>query len=276
MPHALDPTTCRPRYQAHSRIVPTLCQSLKANGQITPALVRPIPPDPDNPHHHYEIICGHRRHATILHLNRNGFQIPFLANIQDLTDAEAFRTADIDNRERADIPAYHRAQAYAQALAAHYGNNQATMAKSLNLATSTVARYLALAGLPEPILNAFHDRDAIRFSDAAILAPLLRSLQTADRILIKAKSLASIQNMRHMNGQKLLSPDTILLRLKETAEAPVPTTIHHEIRNPDGILIVTGHHTRNGRLTLTLTVNPNITLHEKLAAADKLITTLSG
>jgi ParB family chromosome partitioning protein len=150
------------------------------------------------------------------------------------------------------------------------------MAKSLNLIPSTVSRYLALAALPEPILKAFCVRDAIRFSDAATLAPLIRAPETADPILAKAKELACVQSIRRMNSQPPLTPDTVLRRLKETAETPAPTTARHEIRNSDGILVVTGHHTKDGRLSLSLTINPKIALHEKLTAANQLITTMSG
>jgi ParB family chromosome partitioning protein len=276
MPHALNPATCRPRYPAQSRIVPTLCDSLKAHGQITPGLVRPVTPTPDSPQE-YEIICGHRRHATLLHLNSQGYELSFFTDIIDnLTDEQAFRIADIDNRERADISDYLRAQTYAEAFAAHYDSNQTAMAKALNLATSTVSRYLALAALPEPILKAFFVRDAIRFSHAAALAPLLRAPETAEIILAKAKDLASKQSIRRMNSQKPMTPDTILRRLTDTAGTPTPTTARHEIRSSAGILIVSGHHTKDGRVTLTLTQNPTVALHEKLTAASKLITTLSG
>jgi ParB family chromosome partitioning protein len=276
MTDALNPATCRPRYPAQSRVIPTLCASLRTHGQITPGLVRPLTPTPDSPHE-YEIICGHRRHATILHLNSQGHEIPFFADIiDDITDEQAFRVADIDNRERADISDYLRAQTYAEALAAHYGNNQTAMAKSLNLANATVSRYLALAALPEPILKAFFVRDEIRISHAATLAPLLRDPETADIILAKAKNLASKQSIRRMNSQTPITPDTILRRLKDTAQTPAPTIARHEIRNPDGILVVTGHHTKDGRLNLTLTRNPTVALHEKLTAANKLITTMSG
>jgi ParB family chromosome partitioning protein len=278
MPYDLDPATCHPRYPAQSRLVPSLYTSIKTHSQITPAIVRPIPANPDSPDspQHYEIICGHRRYAAILHLNSQGHNVPFVANILDITDEQAFRVADIDNRERSDISDYQRAVTYAEALATHYDNNQTAMAKSLNLGTATVSRYLALAGLPEPILKAFYDQDAIRISDAATLAPLLRSPETAGRVLAKAKSLASKQGIRRINSQKRLAADTILRQLKETAETAAPTTARHAIRNPAGILIVSGHHTKTGRLALTLTSNPNVALHEKLTAAAQLITTLSG
>jgi ParB family chromosome partitioning protein len=273
MPHSLDPATCRPRHPAQSRIVPTLYNSIKTHGQIVPGLVRPIPSDPASPHQ-YEIVCGHRRHATILHLTSNGHETQFVADIYDLTDEEAFRLADIDNRERSDIADYHRAQAYAEALAAYYEGNQTTMAKTLNFPTSTLNRYLLLAALPEPIVKAYFNPDAIRLVDATTLSPLLRDPQTADRMLDRANSLAAEQSIRRINSKPPLRPETILLRLKETADKPPPTTIRHDVRSPAGIVLARGHRTKAGSITITLPRNPQIAIHEKLSALRELATNL--
>jgi ParB family chromosome partitioning protein len=270
MAYPLDPATCRPRYPAHARIIPTLYRSIESHGQITPALVRPVTPTADFPQL-YEIICGHRRHATIRHLNHNGIETPFLADIRDLTEEEAFRFADIDNRDRADISNYQRAQTYAQALTVHYDGNQTIMARSLNFPTPTLNHYLCLAALPEPIVQAFHNPDALRLNDAIALTPRLRRPETAEPLLTEAKTLAAEQTARHSQGRPILSRNQVLRRLKKPKAAAPPAIVSHKIQNPGGPVIARGHLARNGSIAVTVPANPNIALDEQLAALRELL-----
>jgi hypothetical protein len=58
----------------------------------------------------YEVICGARRHWTVAWLRANNYrQFRFLVEVRELSDEEAFRLSDIENRDREDISDYERA-----------------------------------------------------------------------------------------------------------------------------------------------------------------------
>ncbi|WP_306753125.1 ParB/RepB/Spo0J family partition protein [Paracoccus actinidiae] len=129
-----------------------LIDSLRSQGQQEfPAIVRrlPVGQGPE-----YEVICGARRHFAISWLRANNYpQFRYLIEVRDLTDEEAFRLADIENRDRADLSDYERARDYLQALGAYYGGKQKTMAARLEVSEAWLSRYLHLARLPKAIVN---------------------------------------------------------------------------------------------------------------------------
>ena len=100
-----------------------LIDSFQAEGrQRLPAIVRRLRDDPD---FDYEIIAGVRRHWTVLWLNAHNYpDFEFLVTIQPLTDEEAFRLADIENRARQDLTDLERARDYSKALDLFYGGKQ--------------------------------------------------------------------------------------------------------------------------------------------------------
>ncbi|MFC6761505.1 ParB/RepB/Spo0J family partition protein [Sulfitobacter porphyrae] len=70
----------------------------------------------------YEVICGARRHFAVCWLRANNYpKFEYLIEERDLTDEEAFRLADIENRDREDISDLERARDYAKAVEAYYG-----------------------------------------------------------------------------------------------------------------------------------------------------------
>lgn len=97
----------------------------------------------------FEVICGARRHFAVSWLRANNYpQFRYLVEERALTDEEAFRLADIENRDREDLSDYERAVDYAQALERYYGGRQKTMATRLEVSEAWLSRYLQLAKLP--------------------------------------------------------------------------------------------------------------------------------
>ncbi|CCA90404.1 chromosome partitioning protein, ParB family (plasmid) [Novosphingobium sp. PP1Y] len=100
------------------------CRSLiesiaQEDGNRIPVLVRRNPPGSDAP---YELIVGSRRRFSVDWLNHNGRpEIRLNALVVDLSDEEAFRLADIENREREDITELDRARSYQNAVDRFYG-----------------------------------------------------------------------------------------------------------------------------------------------------------
>jgi len=98
----------------------------------------------------------------------------YFVEIRDLSDEEAFRLSDIENRAREDISDYERALDYKNALG-HYYQNQVQMASRLEVSTSWLSRYLDIADLPEEIVKAYRDITEIKVIHARKLKPFLAS-----------------------------------------------------------------------------------------------------
>jgi len=169
-----------------------LITSFKAEGaQRLPAIVRRLNNDPD---HDFEIIAGVRRHWTVSYLNSHNYpDFEFLVTVRALTDEEAFRLADIENRARLDLTDLERARDYRKALDLFYGGRQNDMAARLNIPAAWLSRLLELARLPEAILDCFTDRREIRVEHAKQLAPVLKIAPKAKLMLAAAADLARQQ-----------------------------------------------------------------------------------
>lgn len=216
----VDPTTCR-MWSKHNRLydllTPESCgdlvKSIKAVGrQEMPAIVRPVSDGPEE----YEVICGARRHFAVSHLREaeHRSDILYLVDIRDISDEEAFRLADLENREREDISDFERSRDYGRALDSYYDGNKALMAERIGVDRTWLSRYLRIGELPQPILNAYGDVRGIGIRHAADLSPLLSS-EAAPLVLAEADRLSEAR----ANGDSL-SPSQVLNALKTAAKQP--------------------------------------------------------
>ncbi len=204
--HLVDPARCR-MWSRHNRDYALLseenCRDLidgiKAQGQQEfPAIVRRLYGDAD---HEFEVICGARRHFAVSWLRANNYpQFRYLIEVRDLTDEEAFRLADIENRDREDISDYERAVDYAEAIKLYYGGQQKQMAERLEVSPPWLSRYLVLAKMPDAIVDAFASKRDIRERHARALKPLLNDPEQAEAVLKEAAFLAQTQQ-RAAKGQ---------------------------------------------------------------------------
>ena len=188
----LNPANCRP-FIANPRhaaaLTPETCgdliESIRTDGQQIPAIVRPL----HKGRWHYEVVCGMRRHFAVQHLRAAGHDLPFIAEARNLSDAEAFRLGDLENRNRSDVCDYERALSYAHALDRFYGGSQKDMAGALGVSRSWLSRYLLIGRLPEDIVAAFPAPSAIRASHARRIAKCLADESRRDGVLLKAKMM---------------------------------------------------------------------------------------
>ncbi|WP_323718619.1 ParB/RepB/Spo0J family partition protein [Paracoccus aminovorans] len=224
----VDPASCV-MWARHNRAYDLLTEdncrdlidSLKAQGQQEfPAIVRKLPPGQGA---EYEVICGARRHFAVSWLRANNYsQFRYLIEVRDLTDEEAFRLADIENRDRADLSDYERACDYLQALDIYYGGKQKTMAARLEVSEAWLSRYLHLARLPKAILDAFPQLTEIRELHARSIRPLLQDAE--DKVLAEAAAIAQEQaqaQARAGQGSPVPVPK-VLARLKAAAYGSKP------------------------------------------------------
>lgn len=217
----VDPARCR-LWSEHNRdydaLDETRCadliESFKAQGrQEVPAIVRRVRGVPDID---FEVICGARRHWTVSWLRAHNYtDFRFLVEVRDLTDEEAFRISDLENRARADLSDIERARDYLKALGRHYGGSQKDMAARLNVSEAWLSRYLDLARMPAPLVTAFSDPHELRIKHVTQLKPLLKPDDRERRVLAEAVAIAT----RKGEGTALKPQDVIRL-LAAAADPP--------------------------------------------------------
>lgn len=217
----VDPVRCRP-WRMHNRDLDHLneesCADLidgfkSAKKQRLPAIVRRLKDDPD---HDYEIIAGVRRWWTVQWLRAHHHpEFEYLVTVQQVTDEEAFRISDIENRSRKDITDWERAQEYTRALAEFYDNSQAEMAEHIAISRSWLSRLIDVARLPEEIVAGFADRHAITVRIARDIKPLLADPRSRDLMIAEAGRLAAARG----DGEAALGGAETAKRLIKATEA---------------------------------------------------------
>ncbi|MFO1155206.1 MAG: ParB/RepB/Spo0J family partition protein [Rhodospirillales bacterium] len=190
-----------------------LIEGFKVQGrQEFPAVVRRLR---DDPAHDYEVICGARRHWTVAWLRANNYrQYRFLIEVRDLSDEEAFRLGDIENRDRQDISDYERAMDYADAVTRYYQGRQKDMAARIEVSETWLSRYLGLAKLPKGIVEAYAGITEIREHHARELNPLLSHPEKRRLILDEAKIIAREQRAALQGEGRVIDGPVVVARLK--------------------------------------------------------------
>ncbi len=256
----VDPDRCRlwarhnRRYELLNEMrCADLIEGFKAQGQQEfPAVVRRLK---DNPQHEYEVICGGRRHWTVTWLRAHNYrQFRFLIEVRDLSDEEAFRLSDVENRDRADISDYERAVDYADAVGRYYDGRQKDMAARLEVSETWLSRYLGLAKLPKPVIEAYADITDIKELHARDLKPLLSRPDTKAAIIEEAKAIAREQRAAVDGQGASLDGSAVIARLKAAAKPrkPVRRLRGVEYKSASGTVLVTARKQKGRGLTLEI------------------------
>jgi ParB family chromosome partitioning protein len=253
----VDPAVCR-IWEFHNRDYAVLgeencadlIESFRAQGrQEVPAIVRRVLGDAV---YQFEVICGARRHWTASWLRQHGTpNFKFLVEPRELSDEEAFRIADLENRSRQDLSDIERARDYAGALERYYAGNQTRMAERLSVSQSWLSRYLELASFPPIVIEAFGSLTAVRISHAATLAPLLRHPLSQQAVIAEAKSLSVEQRERAETKQIALTGAAVVKRLQQAtrrkeAARVVPRAVEHAVHSASGAVLARGTRPRRG------------------------------
>jgi len=217
----VDPARCR-MWAEHNRDYAKLneercadlIESFRAQGrQEVPAIVRRVRGEEN---FDFEVICGARRHWTVSWLRAHNYtDFRFLVEVRDLTDEEAFRISDLENRAREDLSDVERARDYLRALGRHYAGSQKDMAERLKVSTAWLSRYLDLARLPAELVSAFPDPHQLKIKHVTQLKPLLKPEDRAARVLAEAKVLAT-----ETRQGAALKPQDVIRLLAAAADAP--------------------------------------------------------
>ena len=191
----VDPARCR-MWSRHNRrydllneaSCADLLESLRAQGeQEFPAIVRRVE---DDPAYDYEVISGARRHWSISYLrNVEHREIRYLIEERELSDEQAFRLADVENRARQDISDYERALDYRHAVETFYGGVAQRMAERLEVPKAWLSRFLDLGKLPTDVVEAFGDPRQLKERHARTLKPLLADDASRPKVMAEAKRM---------------------------------------------------------------------------------------
>lgn len=249
----VDPDSCR-MWERHNRDYALLnehnCRDLidgiRAQGrQEFPAIVRRLTGEGPA----YEVICGARRHFAVSWLRASNYlQFKYLVEVRDLTDEEAFRLSDIENRDRDDISDFERARDYSDAIRLYYGGKQRAMAARLEVTEGWLSRYLNLAKLPDEVVSAFASIRDLRELHARTLKPLLANPKDRERVLTEARSIASEQARTREGQGAAIEPAQVVARLKGAVRAPKPKSPVRRFRRAPEETGITAR--RSGRKTI--------------------------
>jgi ParB family chromosome partitioning protein len=184
---SLTPHPDQPRRHFDEDALDELAKSIKARGMIQPIFARPHGKD-------YQIVAGERRWRAAQRARLH--EVPVV--VRELTDAQTFEVALIENIQREDLNAIEEAEGYAR-LIREFGHTQEVLAGIVHKSRSHVANLMRLLALPESVrtllankaIEMGHARALIGVPDAEKLARLIAdkglSVREAEKLARQAK-----------------------------------------------------------------------------------------
>ena len=191
----ITPQHGQPRRYFDEARLEELVASIREQGVVQPLVVRPAGADK------YVLIAGERRWRAA---QRAGLhQVPVV--IRDVSPAQAFELALVENLQREDLNPVEEAEAY-QRLIEEHGHTQEQLATRLGRDRSTVANTLRLLKLPEPALRLLaagalstgHARALLGLEKPKVLAAALKDVQ--QRELSVRQTEALVRKLRQSDG----------------------------------------------------------------------------
>jgi ParB family chromosome partitioning protein len=199
----IHPSGRQPRKTFDDTRLNELAESIRSQGIIEPLLVRVRPAGG------FELVAGERRWRAA---QRAGLhQVPVI--IREVTEAQAFEMALVENLQREDLNPIEEAEGY-QHLVAEFGYTQESLAARVGKERSTVATALRLLKLPPSVrgmvvegrLSMGHARALLGLEDDAAIERLAR--QTASRGLSVRQVEALVRREREDSGRPAPPPET--------------------------------------------------------------------
>lgn len=138
----LRPNRFQPRTQIDDGRIEELARSIRANGIIQPIVVRQVAD-------RYEIVAGERRWRA----SRRAGLLKVPVVVRDIPDDRLLGVALIENIQREDLNPIEEAQAYRR-LADEFHLTQEQIAEAVGKDRSSVANYVRLLRLPDPVRDA--------------------------------------------------------------------------------------------------------------------------
>lgn len=186
-----------------------------AGGNIQPIKVRPLKETDLVTGAKYEIVFGHRRHRACLELG-----IEVNAIVDDIDEKTLFIEMDRENRERADLRPYEQGMMYLRALDSGLFTSLRALAKGIGGDSSNISKSIAVAKLPEAILDCFESRLDIKVRWGASIKEAFE--KEPDLLLSRA---ADIKEQRLLERELTSQAAFDLLVGKAKNTIPVPRRV---------------------------------------------------
>ena len=155
----LHPSEGQPRHMFDEEKLEELAQSIRELGVLEPILAR------KRAQGGFHIIAGERRWRAA---QRAGLhEVPIV--VRELSDAQAFEAALVENIQRADLNPVETARAY-QRLVDEHRHTQETLAQRVGKDRSTIANALRLLKLPDAVLDLIESGQLSEGHGRALLA----------------------------------------------------------------------------------------------------------
>ncbi len=188
---SLTESPANPRCTFDEAALNELAESIKAQGVLSPLLVRPL-----NGTHGYEIVAGARRFRAAQLAGLDSVPV----RIVELTDAQALETSIVENLQRRDVHPLDEANGYVALMRLDYTVEQ--IAAKCGKPPAYVTARARLAQLAPAVSEAFA-KDEIGVGHALLLAKLQPEQQQ--------EALAACYQETYANGSK---PKRILLPVR--------------------------------------------------------------
>jgi ParB family chromosome partitioning protein len=186
---SVRPNPHQPRKQFDDANLQSLAASIKSSGLVQPIVVRPAKGQPAGT---YELIAGERR----LRAAKAAGLATVPALIREVDAFEQAQLALIENVQREDLNPIDRAQAY-RTLIDQLGLTQAELAGRIGEDRSSIANYLRLLDLAEPVRDMVRD-GRLSLGHAKILAGVsdpVQQQELAERVIGQGLSVRNLERL---------------------------------------------------------------------------------
>ena len=198
----VEPSFVPDRMQIDDEAFGNFVQSIKAEGQQVPILVRPHPDKPNK----YQIAFGHRRWRAARALDR-----PVKAVVRNLSDQELVIAQGQENNERQDL-SYIEKALFAQRLDRQFSRDVITSA--LAVYSSDLSNMLSVANrVPEDLIDSIGPAHSVGRRSWMALANALSTKASVTR----ARKLTSEPSFREMSSKERF--DALLKGLSDQTSA---------------------------------------------------------
>lgn len=154
-----------------------------AGGNVQPIKVRRA--QKGDGEQEYEVVYGRRRLRACLDLG-----LLVNAIIEDMDDLQLFTEMDRENRNRADLSPWEQGVMYKDAIEAKLFPSQRQMAAALNISTGNMSMAVALASLPQEVIQAFPSPLELQHRWAADLTRVLE--EDAAKVMAVAAEISAL------------------------------------------------------------------------------------
>lgn len=196
---SIDPNPQQPRSSFDETTLQELADSIRANGVLQPILVRQVADD------RWELVAGERRlrAAKLAGLT----EVPAVS--RELSDAQSFELAIVENVQRQDLHPLERARAYQHYLE-RFGGTVESLAGRLGESRANVSNYLRILKLRTEIVDLLSAGD-LAMGQARALAGLddpQRQLALARLTVRRNLSVRQVEELVRRAAENVVSRET--------------------------------------------------------------------